>query len=117
MEEFYLHLKYVTPEAQIQASLNKMLEMYGEVLQIFLNKVRVTTHLHDRGTSSLSICDVFNNHMPYLYLYFSILQDPFVPPTCHNWKGITNFRIMVNGQQRGTTITNSQGYFHLRTTI
>ena len=38
LEEFYLHLKYVTPKAQIQASLNKMLQTDGEVLQIFLNE-------------------------------------------------------------------------------
>ena len=66
-----------------------MLEIHGEVLQIFLNEVRVTTHPHDRGTSSLSISDVFNNHIPYLYLYFANHQyysngDAFVPPTRYN---------------------------------
>ena len=119
-EEFYLHLKYITPKAQIQASLNKMLEMDGEVSQIFLNEIRVTTHPHSRGMSSLSISDVFNGHMPYLYIYFANQQDysnrgAFVPPTRYNWEGITDFCITVNGQQMGPTITNSQeGYFHLR---
>ena len=119
-EEFYLHLKYVTPKAQIQATLNKMLEMNGAVLQIFLNEVRVTTHPHNRSISSLSISDIFNGHIPYLYVYFANRQDylnrdAFVPPTHHNWEGITDFRITVNGQQRGPTITSSQeGYSHLR---
>ena len=34
-EEFYLHLKFVTPKAQIQATLNKMLQTDGEVSHIF----------------------------------------------------------------------------------
>ena len=37
-EEFYLHLKYVTPKLQIQETLNKMLQMDGDISQIFLNK-------------------------------------------------------------------------------
>ena len=119
-EEFYLHLKFVTPKAQIQSTLNKMLQTDEEVLQIFLNKVRVTTKPHSRGTSFLTISDVFNGHILYLYLYFAKEQDysngdAFAPPTHHNWEGITNFHITANGQQRGPTITNSQeGYFHLR---
>ena len=97
-KEFYLHLKYVTPKAQIQATLNKMLEMNGAVLQIFLNEVRVTTHPHNRSISSLSISDIFNGHIPYLYVYFANRQDylnrdAFVPPTHHNWEGITDFLI------------------------
>ena len=104
-EEFYLHLKFVTPKAQIQATLNKMLEKDGEVSQIFLNEVRVTTKPHSRGTAALTISDVLNGHTPYLYLYFANQQDylkgdAFVPPTCHNWEGITNFHITENGQQR-----------------
>ena len=62
-EEFYLHLKFVTPKAQIQSTLYKMLQRDGEVLQIFLNEVRVTTKPHSRGTSSLTISDVFNGHI------------------------------------------------------
>ena len=90
-----------------------MLEMHGEVSQIFLNKVRVTTHPHNREMSSLSISNVLNDHILYLYLYFAN-QGPFVPPSRHNWEGITDFCITVNGQERGPAITNSQGYFHLR---
>ena len=91
-----------------------------EKFHTFSNEVRVTTKPHSRGTSSLSISDIFNNHIPYLYIYFANQQgylngDAFVPPTHHNWEGITDFHITVNGQQRGPTITNSQeGYFHLR---
>ena len=96
LEEFYLHLKFVTPKAQIQATLNKVLQMDGEVSQIFLNEVRVTTKPHSRGMSSLSIFDVFNSHILYLYIYFANRQDysngdAFIPPTHHNWEGITNF--------------------------
>ena len=90
-----------------------MLQTDGEVSQIFLNKVRVTTHPHSRGRCSLSISDVFNGHIPYLYLYFANQQDysnrdAFVPPTHHNWEEITDFHITINGQQRGPTTTNSQ---------
>ena len=58
--------------------------------------------------------------MYHINIYFANQQDysngdAFVSPTRHNWEGITNFCIMVNRQQRGPTITNSQeGYFHLR---
>ena len=122
LDKFYLHLKYVTPKAQIQASLNKILQTDGKVSQIFLNEVRVTIHPHNRGMSSLSISEVFNGHILYLYIYFANQQDysngdAFLPPTHHNWEGITDIYITVNGQQRGPTIKFSRRLCSLKKSI
>ena len=73
-------------KADLQQTLNKLLEQDGDVIQVFVNQIRVKTVPHDRNSSKLDITDVFDSQIPYLYMYFAIRQDyfngdPFVPPT------------------------------------
>ena len=120
LKDFYIHLKYITPKRDLQETLNKLLEQDNDIIQIFVNQIRVKMVLHNRNSSKLDITDVFNGQIPFLYVYFATRQDyfngdPFVPPTRCSWEGLTNLHLTVHGQQRGLSITNSQqAYFHLR---
>ena len=92
-----MHLKYIMPKADLQQTLNKLLEQDSDI-----NQIQVKTELHDRNLSKLDISDIFN-------------RDCFVPPTHCNWEGLTHFHLTIHRQQRGPLVTSSQeACFHLK---
>ena len=39
LEEFYMHLKYVTPKADLQQTLDELLEQDGDVIYVVVNQI------------------------------------------------------------------------------
>lgn len=61
-EEFHLHLKYVMLKADLQQTLNKLLEQDGDIIKVFVNQIRMTTKPRDRNTSKMTDSDIFDGH-------------------------------------------------------
>ena len=120
IKQFELHYSIFTPNAQIQADLNRMLDVEGKYINIFYQEIHVRSEVHKLSNSKFTCNNVFGSNTPYVFI-LAIVRTDYVngdfyrtPAHC-TWEKIKEVVVKVNNVPIPVKIENMKdAYFNTR---
>ena len=77
IKQFELEYSIYTPEAQIQADVNRMLDVEGKYINVFYQEIHVRSEVHKLSNSKFTCNNVFGSNTPYV-LILTIVRTDYV---------------------------------------
>ena len=120
LNDFKIHFKVLTPDAQIQEDINRMLDVEGKYINLFYQEIHVRSEVHKLSNSKFTCNNVFGFNCPYV-LIIGLVRTDYVngdfyrtPAHCM-WEKMKDVVVKVNGVPVGAKIENlKDAYFHTR---
>ena len=120
LNDFKIHFKVLTPDAQIQEDINRMLDVEGKYINLFYQEIHVRSEVHKLSNSKFTCNNVFGFNCPYV-LIIGLVRSDFVngdfyrTPAYCMWEKMKDVVVKVNSVPIGAKIENSKdAYFHTR---
>ena len=111
--------KILTPSAQIQEDINRMLDVEGKYINIFYQEIHVRSEVHKLSNSKFTCNNVFGFNCPYVMI-LTIVRTDYVngdfyrTPTYCTWEKI-KVVVKVNNVPLPVKIEKKQdAYYHTR---
>ena len=120
LDQFAIFYKVVTPSAQIQEDINRMLDVEGKYINLFYQEIHVRGEVHKLSNSKYSCNNVFGFNCPAV-LILSIVRSDYVngdffrTPSHCTWEKIKKVVVKVNNIPLPIKIESKQDvYYHTR---
>ena len=123
LTQFEIHYKILTPNAQIQEDINRMLDMEGKYINVFYQEIHVRNEVHKLSNSKFTCNNEFGFNCPYVLILTVVHMDYvngdfFRTPSHCTWEKIKQVIVKVNNVPIPVRIESLQeAYFHTRRTL
>ena len=118
IEQFKIYYKVLTPSAQIQEDINKMLDVEGKYCNIFYQEIHVRSEVHKLSNSKFTCNNVFRFNCPSVLILTVVRTDYvngdfFRTPSHCTWEKMKQVVVKVNNIPLPVKIENKQdAYYH-----
>ena len=120
IKQFEIHYKVLTPDAQMQEDINRMLDVEGKYINIFYQEIHVRSEVHKLSNSKFTYNNIFRFNCSYV-LILTIVRTDYVngdffrTPTYCTWEKIKQVMVKINNIPLPIKIENKQdAYYHTR---
>ena len=112
LQQFEIHYKVQTPDAQIQETMNRMLDVEGKYINVFYQEIHVRNEVHKLSNSQFSC----NNVLILTIVRTDYVNGDFFRTPAHcTWEKIKHVVVKVNNVPLPVKIDSKEdAYFHTR---
>ena len=120
LDQFEIFYKVVTPSAQIQEDINRMLDVEGKYINLFYQEIHNRGEVHKLSNSKYMCNNVFGYNCPTVMILSMVRADYvngdfFRTPSHCTWEKIKKVIVKVNNIPLPIKIESKQdAYYHTR---